>query len=917
MSVTRASLPASPEESFTLAPTALAVRPAEAGDEAPAGSARPAGTPASAATYRLLHQFAQGGIGEVWEAVQTSLGRIIAIKRLRRDRSAGLPAVEAEFQSESVIAASLEHPNILPVYDLSRDETGALLLAMKRIHGTPWRDQLKAEFAATPSDTFLAKHIPILLAVTQAVAFAHSRGIIHRDIKPAQVLVGEFGEVLLTDWGLAIRLNEFADKELSHAWHSIATPATATNPAGTPSLMAPEQTEPHAGNLGPWTDVYLLGGTLYYLLTGTYPHAGATSVAALEQAKAGRIQLPSQRAPDRAVPTELEQLCLQALEPDRARRLSSATNFFQGLQDYLSGAARKEQSAALTAQVEKDLATAAGDYERFNTAISSLDEARRLWPDNPTVAPLRQQALHGSARLALARGDLSFARLQCDALPNNREAKALHRDIERREREVARRRTLLRVTVAAVFALLLVIAGGSLLFSRKMQAANKEIARRAEEAERALAIAQTRGKGAFDLINFVLQDLKTAMEEELTPARGITESTRNAIANAITGKVATPIVKYFGETKPESWPVAMQAEHAKDMDAVGTYFEDSSRFEEARKLFEPALAIQERIAPDSLEVAALLINLADNHDQTSHHVEAESLYRRALALAETKLGPDAPLLGRWLMLYGSSLMQLHRLPEAEAMERRAIPILEKSHDHLFSQALSVLTNILNQQGLLEEAVAIGRQALAATDKPGAKALDLGLALNNLALPLRKLKRYDEAQPLLERAYGLWEREFGPDNARPNIVLLNLAQIKMGRGDLAAAEPMLRRALANLEKALGPANFFTVLTKRLLAEVLTKRGQDAEAEAILRQDLAAAREAFGANHLYVAQIGFALAQLDLKAGRDEEARDLLRDVPDTYAKNFGPQDPQTVAAKQALADAEAKLAAPKAPVPESK
>src|SRR5690606_3750621 len=114
---------------------------------------------------------------------QASLGRIIAVKRLRVEADAAESQDawrEAQFRSESAIAGSLEHPNILPVYDLGRASDGALLLAMKRVHGQPWKELLAAEFAETPVDSFLARHVPILVAVTQAVAFAHSRGIVHR-----------------------------------------------------------------------------------------------------------------------------------------------------------------------------------------------------------------------------------------------------------------------------------------------------------------------------------------------------------------------------------------------------------------------------------------------------------------------------------------------------------------------------------------------------------------------------------------------------------------------------------------------------------------------------------------------------------------------------------------------------------------
>src|SRR5690606_21487394 len=104
---------------------------------------------------------------------------------------------DRQFQQEAVITANLEHPNIVPVYDLGVDSDGRPLLAMKLVRGTPWDLLIDADFKELVTDEYLAKHLPILLSMCQAVAFAHSRRIIHRDLKPSQVMVGEFGEVLL------------------------------------------------------------------------------------------------------------------------------------------------------------------------------------------------------------------------------------------------------------------------------------------------------------------------------------------------------------------------------------------------------------------------------------------------------------------------------------------------------------------------------------------------------------------------------------------------------------------------------------------------------------------------------------------------------------------------------------------------
>ena len=263
----------------------------------------------------LVERIAEGGMGEVWEGVQTSLGRSVAVKTVRPDlldddrRASSIAA----FRHEAVVAASLEHPNIVPVHDLEEPVAGVSpRLVMKRVRGVAWSDLLTADYRELDAGQFLTKNLPILADVAQAVAFAHSKGIVHRDLKPAQVMVGEFGEVLLMDWGLSVYVGDGNDLDPSTV-AALARPDSAPNPTGTPALMAPEQTDSSAERIGPWTDVYLLGGILYLLLTGKFPHGAASSRSSFEHAVKGEVEPPSRRAPERAVPPELEVLCMEAL----------------------------------------------------------------------------------------------------------------------------------------------------------------------------------------------------------------------------------------------------------------------------------------------------------------------------------------------------------------------------------------------------------------------------------------------------------------------------------------------------------------------------------------------------------------------------------------------------------------------------
>ncbi len=225
----------------------------------------------SSVDYILQQRIAEGGFAEIWEALQVPLGRVVAIKRLKVQgekeggRRIHLPSahVHAMFRHEAIVAGHLEHPNILPVYDLAYDEEGRPMLVMKRVRGQLWSDLLREDFPHLSVEEFLSKHLPILLSVAQAVSLCALAGVVHRDLKPAQVMIGAFGEVLLMDWGLAMAYPRRTSDPQAPPWCRPRSPLNhPTNPAGTPAYMAPEQTIATPEKLGPWTDIYLLGAIL-------------------------------------------------------------------------------------------------------------------------------------------------------------------------------------------------------------------------------------------------------------------------------------------------------------------------------------------------------------------------------------------------------------------------------------------------------------------------------------------------------------------------------------------------------------------------------------------------------------------------------------------------------------------------------
>ncbi|MEQ8820439.1 MAG: protein kinase [Sumerlaeia bacterium] len=399
--------------------------------------------------YTLLNLIAQGGVGEVWEARQESLGRTIAVKRLRwdlrescSDNPRRLRQLEHDFRHEAFLAASLEHPNVLPVHDLGLDEEGNLLIAMKRVGGKPWYQLLRQDWPTLGVEEFLAKHLTILIDVGQAVAFAHSRGIVHRDLKPSQVMVGEFGEVLLMDWGIALVYDPERNRRESD---SLIVPMlgamseSAANPAGTVAYMAPEQTEDTVSNIGPWTDVYLLGAVLYELLTGRRPHEADSPKAAFFLAAEGKVQPPREAAPeDREVPLELDILAMRCLALSPLDRPRSAEEVVDELRGFLTGASRRREAEVLIGEVAESLAKGAIEYIELAEALEKLSRARTLWPGNTEAGQLRQDLLARYSRVALQSRDLRLARLQAERLSPCPTREDLLAEIARREEEQRR-----------------------------------------------------------------------------------------------------------------------------------------------------------------------------------------------------------------------------------------------------------------------------------------------------------------------------------------------------------------------------------------------------------------------------------------------------------------------------------------------
>jgi serine/threonine-protein kinase len=293
--------------------------------------------------YTLSRLHATGGIGRVWLARDDRLGRDVALKELRPERAAQ-PAVWGRFLREASITGQLEHPGIVPIYEVSRrpDDQGPFY-TMRFVRGRTLAEavagyhQQRGRGKAGPLE--LRELLTAFVGVCNAVAYAHSRGVLHRDLKPQNVVLGDYGEVIVLDWGLARLLGQ-PDGDADVHLRPVAVEADEGGTLqgqvlGTPAYMAPEQAEGRLDELSPATDVHGLGAILYEVLTGRAPFSGADTTAILRQ-----VVHESPDPPQLVVagtPAALAAVCLKALAKKPAERYPSAKELAGEVRHWLAG----------------------------------------------------------------------------------------------------------------------------------------------------------------------------------------------------------------------------------------------------------------------------------------------------------------------------------------------------------------------------------------------------------------------------------------------------------------------------------------------------------------------------------------------------------------------------------------------------
>ncbi len=360
--------------------------------------------------YQYVKTLGTGGMGEVRLCQDDRIGREIALKVMRRESSSADAA--ARFIREARVQGQLEHPSVVPVYDLGKDDTGALYFTMKRIRGVTLDEAIHRRTETTPQYS-QRRLLTAFVSVCLAVEFAHSRGVLHRDLKPGNIMLGEFGEVNVLDWGVAKILGApAAEPEVQTGGpvmdvrDSQGGRTVAGVLVGTPGYMSPEQASGAVDSIDVRSDVYSLGAILFEIVTGEYLHDGSSVSAILESTTRGpRSPRPSTRNPE--VAPEIDAICEKATALDPKDRFASARELCDALEHFLDG----DRDLMMRREMAEEHVLRAREAPSHAVALQEAFRALALRPDDGETRGL-------VARLLLEAPDEvpEGARAELDAL---------------------------------------------------------------------------------------------------------------------------------------------------------------------------------------------------------------------------------------------------------------------------------------------------------------------------------------------------------------------------------------------------------------------------------------------------------------------------------------------------------------------
>jgi tetratricopeptide (TPR) repeat protein len=826
-----------------------------------------------AGRFRILRHHKDGGLGSLFVAEDTELGRHVALKEIQQQH-ANETNSRHRFVLEAEITGGLEHPGIVPVYGLGSYADGRPFYAMRFIKGDNLQQAVRRFHAVSPVrfDSLESRQLlRRFVDVCNAVAYAHSRGVLHRDLKPGNIMLGKFGETLVVDWGLAkptavdghaapVSPPEAAEPPLTPRLSGDSSATVAGRALGTPAYMSPEQARGDLHLLGPATDVYSLGATLYEVLVGHSPFSGSQAEI-LSRVIDGAYAPP--RVVNAAVPRALEAICLKAMSMQPTDRYAS--------------------TQALAGDIERWLADESVTAYREPLAASARRWVRRH---------ARVVTAAGAALLvaAVALGLLAWQRELARQAVSQEQAETVK---ERDAKEIAR--------AAAV-------------------AANEQAQKRLKQVER-----------ANEILGSIFVDLDpTKAEKEGKPLQAVlgerldratAEIEGDAIGDSLA--VARMQMTLGGSQLGLGYPdkairlftraratFATQlgpdnSETLACMNNLAQGFQAAGKLDLALPLFEETLKLQKAtLGPDHLDTVCTMNNLAYGYQATGKLDLALPLFEETLKLYKAKLGPDHPYTFGSMSSVASVYQDAGKLDAALRLYEETLRLQKAKlgHDHLNTiLTMNNLAVAYRAAGKLDAALLLQEEALKLYKaKLGPDHPDTFGSMNSLAVGYQTAGKLVLALPLFEETLKLRKAKLGADHPDTLVSMNNLAVGYHVAGKRNLTVPLLEDALKLRKAKLGADHPLTIQSMHNLASAYQGVGKLDAALPLYEEALKLRKAKLGADNPGTLTSMNNLAQGYQAAGKLDLALPLFEETLKVRTAKLGPGHPDTLLSMSNLA-----------------
>jgi tetratricopeptide (TPR) repeat protein/tRNA A-37 threonylcarbamoyl transferase component Bud32 len=869
--------------------------------------------------FRVLRPHARGGLGEVFVALDCELSREVALKQIL-NRHADDAISRQRFLLEAKITGGLEHPGIVPVYGLGHDGHGRPYYAMRFVHGDTLKEAIEHFHADTALKTDpgqrsleLRRLLRRFLDACNAVGYAHSRGVLHRDLKPGNVIVGKYGETLVVDWGLAKAVGRADpgpapdERTLVPSSSSSLAQTLPGSTLGTPAYMSPEQAAGDLHRIGPWSDVYSLGATLYCLLTGKPPFEGIDPGEVLRSVQAGMF--PHPRAVDPSLDRALEAICLKAMALRPEGRYGSTRALADDIESWmadepvtawreaLSRRARRWARRHRTAVAAGLVALMVGVVGLGAVAGVQARANQRLLEANSATEEALAEANECKQATDAALAQSEESRQQAEAVStflveafrspdpsqDGRQVKVadvLERATARLDQEFAGA----QATKGRLLDTLGTTYRGLGLYDKAVSLHAK--ARAVREAalgldhpdtlvsRNHLAIAYLDAGRTSEAIALQEATLKLR-ESNLGPDHPDTLASRNDLANAYhdAGRLPEAIVLFEATLKlRESKLGPDHRDTLKSRGNLANAYKAVGRRSEAIALYESTLMSQEtKLGPDHLDTLKNRNNLAATYQDAGRLPEAIALFEATLKLLETKLGPDHPhtLLTRNNLT--TSYLRAGRLADVITLHEKEFSRAQSPFGPEDPRTLQRAANLAMAYKAVararrdadrhQEALGSYRRAVTIQEDLVRRRPEMAVYKNNLAwfltdfgMCLREVDVISEAVPALERALAIWLELIGEQSSLgPSSSLLwtldELGKVDRKSGRVGKAIAAYRRAM-QVVAAQPEVPYRAALQAELhehLGRLLAESGRSAEAMTLRRQAVTLREQALASRH----------------------------------------------------------------------